>query len=125
MLTTTYHELPSTRAVTRASSNGATCILESSRIEGVVFGANVNRNIVYWNSSVINVSSAGPATTIIPNMTALMHNQTLLPGAPPPKLSFSLQDAGGNPANVLASIAIRVRVIPRAVPSSAGQQRLY
>ncbi len=80
--------------------------------EGVVFGANVNRNIVYWNSSVINVSSAGPSMSIIPNISAVMNNQTLLPGAPPLKLAFSFQDAGGNPVTDLVGVAVRVRVVP-------------
>jgi hypothetical protein len=83
------------------------------RDEGVVFGANVNGNIIYWNYSVINVSSAGPPTSIIPNMTAVMNNQTLSPGAMPLKLIFSFQDAGGNTVNRLADVAIRVRVVPR------------
>jgi hypothetical protein len=81
--------------------------------KAVVFGTNVNGNIIYWNSSVINVSSVGLPTTIVPNMTAAMNNQTLLPGAPPLKLPFSLQDAGGNLVVVLTGVAIRVRVIPR------------
>ena len=65
--------------------------------EGVVFGADVNGNITYWTLNVVNVSSAGPPANLLPNITAAMMNQTLLPGAPPLKLAFFLQDAGGNP----------------------------
>jgi hypothetical protein len=83
--------------------------------EGVIFGVNVNENAVYWNSIVINVSSAGPPATIIPKMTAEIHNQTLPPGAPPVKLTFMLQDAGGNPIQSLAEVAVRVRVVPQGV----------
>jgi hypothetical protein len=81
--------------------------------ERVIFGANVNGNMVYWNSSFINVSSAGPPTTIIPTTTAALHNQTLLPGAAPLKFTFIFQDAGGNTVNRLAGVAVRVRVAPQ------------
>ena len=37
----------------------------------------------------------------------------LPPGAAPMKLSFLFQDAGGNPVNRLAGVAVRVRVVPQ------------
>jgi hypothetical protein len=115
----------SSDAVYRLSRNTFTNSSESGLIKwynvysakqqnaGIVFGANVHENIVYWNSSVINVSSAGLPALIVPNISAEIHNQTLLPGAPSIKLTFSLQDAGGNPINGLSGVAIRVRVVPQ------------
>ena len=91
------------------------CDLYSSKQQndGVILGANVSGNITYWTSNVINVSSTGPPANMLPNITAAINNQTLLPKAAPMKLTFSLQDAGGNPVSGAAGVAVRVRVVPR------------
>jgi hypothetical protein len=100
-----------------------------------VFGVRVNGNITYWSSSVINVSSNGPAFNLLP-ITDEVKNQTLLPGAAPQKMSFSIQDAGGNALARSATVAIRVRIVPRlntttsrsvasmAASSGKGKRRL-
>jgi hypothetical protein len=79
----------------------------------VVVGANIYGNIVYWNSSFINVRNYGPPTIMLPNTTATTQNQTLLPGNAPPKVTFLFQDAGRNPVNDLAGVAVRVRIVPK------------
>jgi hypothetical protein len=108
--------------VARSASNTSSasglirwCDAYSSKTQtsGVVFGARVNGNITYWASSVINVSSIGLPSNLSPiNSTAVM-NQTLVQGTPPPKLSFSMEDAGGNSLRGSVRVAIRVRVVPR------------
>jgi hypothetical protein len=107
------------------------CGAYSSRKQsaGVVFGARVNGNITYWASSVINVSFTGLPSNLLP-VSAAVSNGTVLPGAPPPKLSFAIEDAGGNPLAGTATVAIRVRIVPRlnatigrSVASMAAFQR--
>lgn len=89
------------------------CDAYSSKTQntGIVFGARVNENVTYWTSSVINVSSSGLASNLVPMKTDFL-NQTLLAGASPQKLSFFIQDAGQNSYQG-PRLAIRVRVVPR------------
>jgi hypothetical protein len=108
--------------VARSASNKSSatglirwCDAYSSKTQsaGVVFGARVNGKITYWTSSVVNVSAVGLASNLIPITAAKASNQTLMPGASPPKLSFSVEDAGGNAFTASTKIAIRVRIVPR------------
>ena len=109
-----YHIARSASNTSSASGLIRWCDAYSSKAQnvGIVFGARVNGNITYWSSSVINVSSNGPAFNLLP-ITDEVNNQTLLPGAAPQKLSFSIQDAGGNAIARSATVAIRVRIVPR------------
>jgi hypothetical protein len=109
-----YHIARSASNTSSASGLIRWCDAYSSKAQnvGIVFGARVNGNITYWSSIVINVSSNGPAFNLLP-ITDEVNNQTLLPGAAPQKLSFSIQDAGGNAIARSATVAIRVRIVPR------------
>ena len=91
------------------------CDAYSSKTQnvGVIFGAKVNGNITYWASTIINVSSTGLPSNLVPVNSTSVSNSTLQPGTSPPKLSFSIQDAGGNSYVGTVRFAIRVRVIPR------------
>jgi hypothetical protein len=109
-------------AVARSASNTSSadglirwCDAYSSKTQnlGVVFGARVNGNISYWASSVINVSSVGLPSILSPINSTVIINQTLLQGIPFTKLSFSMEDAGGNSLWGSVRVAIRVRVVPR------------
>jgi hypothetical protein len=107
--------------VARRSSNTSSvsglirwCDAYSSKtqIAAVVFGAKVNGNVTYWTSGIINVSSSGLPSNLVPAKTDFS-NQTVLAGASPQKVSFSIQDAGGNSFQGSSRVAIRVRVVPR------------
>jgi hypothetical protein len=108
--------------VARSASNKSSasglirwCDAYSSKTQsaGVVFGVKFNEKITYWTSSVINVSAVGLASNLIPINSTKASNQTLMPGASPPKLSFSVEDAGGNSITSSTKVAIRVRIVPR------------
>jgi hypothetical protein len=128
------HSLEPNYPVARSASNTSSalgvirwCDAYSSKTQsaGVVFGARVNGNITYWSQSVINVSSIGlPSKMILFNSAAINNGTTLLPGAMPPKFSFSIEDAGGNNFAGSVRIAVRVRIVPRlnsTVGRSAAQ----
>jgi hypothetical protein len=127
-----YHIARSASNMSSASGLIRWCDAYSSKAQnvGIVIGARVNGYITYWSSSVINVSSNGPAFILLP-ITDDVKNQTLLPGAAPQKFSFSIQDAGGNNLARSATVAIRVRIVPRlnsvaymAASLSKGKRRL-
>jgi hypothetical protein len=115
------------KASNRSSESGVIlwCDAYSSTIQnvGIVFGAAVNGNATYWLSSVINVSSAGPVSNILPRGSSVSSNQILMPNSAPSKMNFSLQDVGGN--DVFGrGVTVRVRVVPRSIPSRSAAQIL-
>ncbi len=108
------------------------CDAYSSKAQnvGAVFGARVNENITYWESSVINVSSTGFPSNLIPVNAAFSSNSTFLPGKLLPKLGFSIEDAGGNAFVGSSRVSVRVRIVPRlntttsrSVASISGSSR--
>jgi hypothetical protein len=108
--------------VARSASNKSSisgviqwCDAYSSKTQSsaVVFGARVNGNITYWPQGVINLSSTGLPSNLIPVDSAAISNLMLVPGGTAIKLSFLIEDAGGNSLAGSANTAVRVRVVPR------------
>ncbi len=95
------------------------CEIYTSRTqqEGVVFGVSVNGKETFWDFTVINVSSIGPASVMVPMNLSAIHNETLFAGKGPPKITFAIQDFGGNPVSGATNVAIRVRVVQTQVSS--------